>query len=85
MVRIARPGPSEARSAASPARQVAYEVVHRVTDGAYADRVLRAEAARAGLAGIDRAFAQHLAYGTVQRRRTLDYVIAALSARPLHM
>jgi 16S rRNA (cytosine967-C5)-methyltransferase len=57
--------------------------VRRVTDGAYADRVLRAEAARAGLDGADRAFAQHLAYGTVQRRGTLDHVIGKLSARPL--
>jgi 16S rRNA (cytosine967-C5)-methyltransferase len=68
---------------ASPARQVAYEVVRRASDGAYADRVLRAGAQRAGLAGPDRAFAQRLAYGVVQRRRTLDHVIARLSARPL--
>jgi 16S rRNA (cytosine967-C5)-methyltransferase len=68
---------------ASPARQVAYEVVRRASDGAYADRVLRAGAQRAGVAGPDRAFAQRLAYGVVQRRRTLDHVIARLSARPL--
>jgi 16S rRNA (cytosine967-C5)-methyltransferase len=65
------------------AREVAFQVVRRVSDGAYADRAFRAEAARARLSGQDRAFAQQLAYGTTQRRATLDHVIAALSARPL--
>ena len=65
------------------ARQVAFRVVRRVTDGAYADRVFRAEAGRARLAGADRAFAPQLAYGTIQRRLTLDHVIAILSDRPL--
>jgi 16S rRNA (cytosine967-C5)-methyltransferase len=83
MVRVARTGKTQPGVGASPGRQVAYQVVRRVADGAYADRALRAEAERAGLTGADRAFAQALAYGTVQRRRTLDYVIAMLSARPL--
>jgi 16S rRNA (cytosine967-C5)-methyltransferase len=65
-------------------REVAFRVVRRVGEGAYADRALRAEAQRAGLAGADRAFAQQLAYGTVQRQLTLDHVIAALSDRSLH-
>jgi 16S rRNA (cytosine967-C5)-methyltransferase len=65
------------------AREVAYRVVRRVGEGAYADRALRAEAGRARLTGIDRAFAQQLAYGTVQRQLTLDHVIGALSDRPL--
>ena len=69
--------------AASPARRVAYRVVRRVSDGAYADRAFRAEAQRARLGGTDRAFAQQLAYGTVQRLMTLDYVIAKLTDRPL--
>ena len=72
-----------ARGGASPARKVAYAVVRRVSEGAYADRVLRAEAGRARLGRSDRAFAQQLTYGTVQRRLTLDHVIAAVSARPL--
>src|SRR5205085_2359157 len=42
-----------------------------------------APAGRARLGRSDRAFAQQLTYGTVQRRLTLDYVIAAVSARPL--
>jgi 16S rRNA (cytosine967-C5)-methyltransferase len=65
------------------AREVAFRVVRRVTDGAYADRAFRAEASRARLDPADRAFAQVLAYGTVQRRLTLDHVIAQLSDRPL--
>ncbi|MEA2425588.1 MAG: rRNA (cytosine967-C5)-methyltransferase [Thermoleophilaceae bacterium] len=64
-------------------REVAFRVVRRVSDGAYADRALRAEANSAGLSGGDRAFAQQLAYGTVQRRMTLDHVIAAVSDRSL--
>jgi 16S rRNA (cytosine967-C5)-methyltransferase len=70
-------------SSAASARDVAFRVVRRVADGAYADRAFRAEARRARLEGADRAFAQQLAYGTVQRRLTLDYVIARLSDRPL--
>jgi 16S rRNA (cytosine967-C5)-methyltransferase len=65
------------------AREVAFRVVRRVTDGAYADRAFRAEAARAQLEPGDRAFAQVLAYGTVQRRLTLDHVIGQLSDRSL--
>jgi 16S rRNA (cytosine967-C5)-methyltransferase len=64
-------------------RQVAFAVVRRVTDGAYADRAFRSEAGAARLKRGDRAFAQQLAYGTVQRRLTLDHVIANLSDRPL--
>jgi 16S rRNA (cytosine967-C5)-methyltransferase len=65
------------------AREVAFRVVRRVSDGAYADRAFRAEAQRARLSPSDRAFAQQLAYGTVQRRLTLDHVIGRLSDRPL--
>jgi 16S rRNA (cytosine967-C5)-methyltransferase len=50
-------------------------------EGAYADRAFRAEAERAGLDARDRAFAQRLTYGAIQNRRTLDYVIVALSSR----
>src|SRR3954452_7356578 len=65
------------------AREVAFRVVRRVSEGAYADRAFRAEAGRAQLSASDRAFAQRLAYGSVQRRLTLDHVIVALSDRPL--
>lgn len=64
------------------AREVALAVVRRVSDGAYADRAFRAEADRARLSRQDRAFAQQLAYGTIQRRLTLDHLIGRFSSRP---
>jgi 16S rRNA (cytosine967-C5)-methyltransferase len=65
-------------------RAVAHTVLGRVFDeGAFADRAFRGEADRAALDPRDRAFAQRLAYGTVQRRATLDHLIAALSSRPV--
>jgi 16S rRNA (cytosine967-C5)-methyltransferase len=64
------------------ARQAAYEVVLRVfEEDAYADRVLRTAAK--GLDSRDRALAQRLAYGTVQRMRTLDHAIGTLGKRPV--
>jgi 16S rRNA (cytosine967-C5)-methyltransferase len=70
------------RRAVSPARACAYTVVRRVFEhGAYADRVLAAEAQ--ALDPRDRAFAMAIAYGTVQRLRTLDHVAQRLSSRSL--
>ena len=67
----------------TPARACAYAVVRRVFEaGAYADRALHAEAARLALPPRERALATQLAYGTVQRRATLDHVISALAGRP---
>jgi 16S rRNA (cytosine967-C5)-methyltransferase len=71
-------------SSVSPARQVAAAVLRRVEqDGAYADRALAAEAGRAGLDARERALATRLAYGAIQRRRTLDHVIEELARRPV--
>jgi 16S rRNA (cytosine967-C5)-methyltransferase len=65
------------------AREVAFRVVRRVfEEGAYADRAFRAAAEGAGLDARDRAFAMQLAYGTVQRLRTLDHVLATFGRRP---
>ena len=65
------------------ARVCAFRVLQRTFgEDAYADRVFRAEADRVGLDARDRAFAQRLAYGAIQNRATLDYVVAGLSARP---
>jgi 16S rRNA (cytosine967-C5)-methyltransferase len=64
------------------ARSAAYDVVLRVfEDDAYADRAFRTAAA--DLEGRDRALAQRLAYGTVQRVRTLDHAIETLGKRPV--
>ena len=55
-------------------------VVLRVAEQeAFADPALHAEAV--GLESRDRAFTRQLAFGTVQRRRTLDHVIGRLTAR----
>ena len=51
--------------------------------GAYADQALHGEARRRELEPRDRALAMRLAYGAVQRRATLDHVIAALAGRPV--
>ena len=70
-------------STVAPARRVAYRVVRRVfEDDAYADRAFRAAAEAASLDERDRAFAMQLAYGTVQRARTLDHAIERLGRRP---
>lgn len=64
------------------ARACAYAVVRRVFErGAYADRALQGESL--GLDARDRALAMRLAYGTVQRRGTLDHLIGRLVERPL--
>jgi 16S rRNA (cytosine967-C5)-methyltransferase len=71
-----------ARAQVSAARRAAYEVVLRVfEDYAYADRVLATAAAK--LDRRDRALAQQIAYGTVQRVRALDHGIDALGRRPV--
>jgi 16S rRNA (cytosine967-C5)-methyltransferase len=60
---------------ASPARRAALNVLRRVNEqGAYADRALHGESK--DLAPRDRALAKRLAFGTVQRRGTLDWVVA---------
>jgi 16S rRNA (cytosine967-C5)-methyltransferase len=66
----------------SAARRVAAQIVERVfEEGAFADRAFRGAAER--LDPRDRAFAQQLAYGTVQRVRTLDHAIETLGRRPV--
>jgi 16S rRNA (cytosine967-C5)-methyltransferase len=66
----------------SEARAVAARVVQRVFEQrAYADRAFCSAAGR--LDARDRAFAQQLVYGTVQRVRTLDHGIEMLGRRPV--
>jgi 16S rRNA (cytosine967-C5)-methyltransferase len=60
---------------ASPARRTALTVLRRVEEqGAYADRALHGDAK--DLDGRDRALAKRLVFGTIQRRGTLDWIIA---------
>jgi 16S rRNA (cytosine967-C5)-methyltransferase len=71
-----------ARSSVTPARRAAYEVVLRVFEhDAYADRAFAPAATQ--LDSRDRALAQQIAFGTVQRVRALDHGIEALGRRPL--
>jgi 16S rRNA (cytosine967-C5)-methyltransferase len=68
--------------AISPARAAAYAVLLRVfEEGAYADRATRSATER--LDERDRALATQLAYGAVQRVRTLDHAIEKLGKRPV--
>lgn len=78
----ARSGSAARAVSVAPARRVAFDVVLRVLEAdAYADRAFRA-AAR-DLSRRDRALAQRLAYGTIQRMRTLDHAIGTLGRRPV--
>jgi len=70
------------RAPVSPARRAAFDVLRRVfEDEAYAD--LAFPAAAKGLDERDRALAQRLAFGAVQRVRTLDHAIETLGRRPV--
>jgi 16S rRNA (cytosine967-C5)-methyltransferase len=69
--------------AISPARSAAFQALMRVFEAdAYADRAFRT--AVAGLDERDRALAQRLAFGSVQRVRTLDHAIETLGRRRVH-
>jgi 16S rRNA (cytosine967-C5)-methyltransferase len=69
---------------ATPARRCAFTVTRRVCEGgAYTDHAFRAEAQRLDLDARDRAFAMRLAYGVVQRMRTLDHVLERVSDRAI--
>lgn len=66
----------------APARRAAFEVLRRTFEGgAWADRALPAAVERHGLDARDRALAQRLAYGAIQRRGTLDHLIGVLADR----
>jgi 16S rRNA (cytosine967-C5)-methyltransferase len=66
----------------SPARRAAYDTILRVFElAAYADRAFPTAAAK--LDPRDRALAQRLAFGTIQRVRTLDHGIEAIGRRPV--
>ena len=75
-------GGSATPSRVSPARALAFATIRAsFEDGAFTERAFRAEADRLGLSGRDRAQAQRLAYGAVQRRGTSDVAIERLAGR----
>ncbi len=70
----------------APARTLAFATVRETfEDDAHTERAFRAGAEAAGLDGRERAQAQRLAYGTVQRRGTLDAAIERLADRSLRL
>ncbi len=69
-------------SEVSPARALAFRVVRATfEDGAHTELAFREAAEAEGLAGRERAQAQRLAYGAVQRRGTSDAAIERLADR----
>jgi 16S rRNA (cytosine967-C5)-methyltransferase len=75
-------GKGSAPGRVSPARALAFATVRATfEDGAFTERGFRAEADRFELGGRDRAQAQRLAYGAVQRRGTSDVAIERLAGR----
>jgi len=70
----------------SPARSLAFATVRATfEEGAFTERAFRAEADRLELVGRDRAQAQRLAYGAVQRRGTADVAIERLAGRSVRL
>jgi 16S rRNA (cytosine967-C5)-methyltransferase len=75
---------SEAGPAATPARRAAFETLRRTFEhDAWTDRAFRSAADRHEVQGAERARAQRLAYGAVQRRGTTDHWAAELAGRPV--
>jgi 16S rRNA (cytosine967-C5)-methyltransferase len=66
----------------SPARALAFEAIRATFEqDAHTERFFREAADRSGLEGRERAQAQRLAYGAVQRRATADAAIEQLAER----
>jgi 16S rRNA (cytosine967-C5)-methyltransferase len=79
---VSGPGGGAAAGRVSPARALAFATIRATfEDGAFTERAFRAEADRLALSGRDRAQAQRLAYGAVQRRGTADVAIERLAGR----
>ncbi len=67
---------------AGSARLVAAEALRKVSEGGYSNIVLDAALKSADLDTRDRAFASALFYGVLERRITLDTIIARHSSQP---
>lgn len=66
-----------------PARRVAYEVIHAVSESdAYANLLLPVKLERAGLRGPDAGLATELTYGTLRQLGYYDRVIEIAAGRP---
>ncbi|MGE5282274.1 MAG: transcription antitermination factor NusB [Chloroflexota bacterium] len=68
----------------SPARRLAFATIRATFEGdAHTERAFREAAEQSGSEGRERAQAQRLAFGTVQRRGTIDAALERLADRPL--
>jgi 16S rRNA (cytosine967-C5)-methyltransferase len=65
------------------ARAVALVALERIENGAYSNLVLPPLLRNSGLDARDRAFATDLVYGTVRRRRALDFLLTPRSSQAL--
>ena len=70
-------------STANP-RQLAFSILSRVEEGAYADLALDAELARAGrIDPRDRGLVTELVYGVLRQRGRLDFALSRFCSKPL--
>ncbi len=70
----------------APARLLAFETIRQTfEDSAHTERAFRAAADRLEIAGRERAQAQRLAFGAVQRRGTTDAAIERLAGRSISL
>jgi 16S rRNA (cytosine967-C5)-methyltransferase len=77
---------TQAGSRVGPARALAFETVRATFEAdAFTERFFREEADERGLSGRERAQAQRLAYGAVQRRGTSDAAVERLAERSLRL
>lgn len=65
------------------ARELAWEILQRVEDGAFADALLGHELGRQNLESRDQALVTRIVYGTIAWQGYLDHLLEAFSRRPL--
>ncbi len=68
---------------ASP-RRLAYDILERVAEGAYADMVLDAALNRSVLDDRDRRLVTELVYGVLRLQGRIDFALTPFCSRPLH-
>ncbi|MGD9559394.1 MAG: 16S rRNA (cytosine(967)-C(5))-methyltransferase RsmB [Oscillospiraceae bacterium] len=68
---------------ADKARRAAVAALVRTHQGAWASQAIDSALASSALSGRDRAFAAALFFGTLERRATLDFLLAPRLARPV--
>lgn len=64
-------------------RRIAYEILKRVDEGAYADRALDSSLSRSRLAPRDRGLVTELVYGVLRLRGRLDFALSGFCVQPL--